>query len=152
MSRLSNINDPVREEFVASVLAKETGLQFHITPQNFVFDFMLYDEKDYRVLGEIKIRERFFPDWFIADKKINWLEKANKTFRCVPWFVIHCIENGIIYRLNLHENYEFTEDSMTNRYSTGIQTETGRKVPVQYWKTIETRSSFNGGMSAIDWK
>jgi hypothetical protein len=152
MSRLSNVNDPVREEYVASILAKQAGLQFHITPQNSRFDFMLFDDRDYRVLGEIKIRERFFPDWFIADKKVNWLLEANKTFRCVPWFVIHCIENGVIYRLNLHENYEFTEDSMTNPYSTGIQTETGRKVPIEYWTKTETRSSFEERMSPINWK
>ena len=152
MSRLSNVNDPVREEYVASILAKQAGLQFHITPQNSRFDFMLFDDRDYRVLGEIKIRERFFPDWFIADKKINWLEKANQTFRCVPWFVIHCLEDGMIYRLNLHEDYGFEEDQMTNRFSTGVQTERGRKVPLRYWVKIDPRSSFNGRMSPIDWK
>jgi hypothetical protein len=152
MSRISNINNSAREEYIVSVLSRETGLEGKVTPDLAVFDFLLFDDRDYRIIGEIKTRTDFYQEWFVADHKIDWLMKANETFRCTPWFVIYCLEDKMIYRLNLYDNYEYESVTRTNRYSTGNQTDKGRDIPLKYWERIDPNSSPNGGISSIQIK
>lgn len=152
MSRLSNKVDPAAEEFVVHRLCQETGLKGHLTPQLARADFFLFDNQDYKVVGDIKCRDRFYSDWFVSDPKRLWLEKTAKHFGVIPWFVVWCLENDKTYILNLSRDYAYVEGDCTNHASTGKKTDWGRYVQVQHWKQLEPSRSFDGRMSAIDWK
>jgi len=152
MSRLSNKVDSVAEEYVVNRLCMETGLEAHMTPMLARADFFLFDKKDYRIVGDIKCRDRLFSDWFVSDPKRIFLEKTAKHFGVIPWFVVYCTINHMTYILNLKRDYDYTEGECTNRASTGKQSDWGRYVGLQHWKQLEPCGAFNERMSAFDWK
>ena len=147
MSSLSNdyAGSVQTEQIVLEHLEKYTGLKAVQTPIAERIDFVLGDAKKWRVVGEIKTRPRFYVDgFFMADKKRDVLAGWEKICRpIIPWFVVHCLENGTIYFRDVREDDDdFEQTYMTNPYSTTRQSEWGRIVPISAWKTIEPPSVF----------
>ena len=72
-----NVVDPVFEKFIANKCASFAKLKYAVTPDNTRYDFSLHDNKDIKVLAEIKTRTDWFPDWFIEDsKRVGYLRRV----------------------------------------------------------------------------
>ena len=139
-----NVVDPVFEEFIANKCASFAKLKYDVTPDNTRYDFSLRDNKDIKVLAEIKTRTEWFPDWFIEDSKRHWLLKACALFRCSPWYVIHCLPNKTTYQINLHHDFDYREGVMYD--------EPGIFVDLHHWRIIPKLGSDKPRMSPLDWK
>jgi len=139
-----NENDPLFEEFIAFKCGAFAGLKYEITPRNTEYDFMLRNETDIKVLGEIKTRNKWFQDWFIDQKKYDWLMKACPLFRCAPWYVIHCEKNRETYQINLHHIECARNGSMYGQ--------PGIFVPIEQWRVIPQIASSYKKMTSLDWK
>ena len=140
------------EEYVAYLCSRYTKLDYWQTPHNTEYDFQLFDERDIRILGEIKIRSEIFPDWFVADKKINWLLKTCNAFRCVPWFVIYSETTKATYILNLNHHYTSRAGEMMNTELQQPVKESGQFIPLEFWQVIDSKASFEEATSQLDWK
>jgi len=136
--------DPVFEEFIASKCAEWANLKYQVTPELTRYDFSLNDDRDIRVLGEIKTRTEWFPDWFIEDKKSGWVLEACKLFKCSPWYIIHCLPNQTTYQINLHANFPYRRGTMHK--------EPGMFVDLRHWKIVGDCESPLTRMSPLDWK
>ena len=145
MSTLSNDfeGSVSNEQTVLHRLEKFTGLEAVQTPICERIDFVLGNAKKWRVVGEIKTRPKFFPDgFFVADKKREILTRWEKICRPIkPWFVVHCLENDIIYYRDIREHDDtFERTFMRNPYSKTRQCEWGVIVPINAWETLEPSS------------
>jgi len=140
-----NVVDPVFEEFIANKCASFAKLKYAVTPDNTRYDFSLHDNKDIKVLAEIKTRTEWFPDWFIEDSKRDWLLKACALFRCSPWYVIHCLPNQTTYQINLHHSFDYSNFVMPDATP-------GILVDLKHWRIIPKVESDKPRMSPLDWK
>jgi hypothetical protein len=136
--------DPVFEEYIASKCARWINLKYQVTPQNTRYDFSLNDDEDIRVLGEIKSRTKWFPDWFVEDVKSEWLLEACKLFKCTPWYIIHCLPNQTTYQINLYHKFPFRRGAMNGK--------PGIFVDLEHWEIVKDRKSSLTRMSPLDWK
>ncbi len=136
--------DPVFEEFIASKCAQWANLKYQVTPELTRYDFSLNDDRDIRVLGEIKTRTKWFPDWFIEDKKSGWVLEACKLFKCSPWYIIHCLPNKTTYQINLHGNFPYRRGTMHD--------EPGMFVQLDHWTIVPRLGSSDARMSPLERK
>lgn len=145
MSYLSNRNNEDGERVVLDRLTKATGLEAYQTPTSHKFDFALEDKMNWRIVGEIKIREKYFPDsWFVSDKKRMMLEQVSDAIGVTPWFVIHCMVNDTIYTIDLSAPYKFEPKVMINKWSETNKKQWGRNIYMEHWNELPS-TSVDGG-------
>jgi hypothetical protein len=145
MSYLSNRNNANGERVVLDRLSKVTGYKANITPVSHKFDFTLEDESNWKAVGEIKTRQFFYKEgWFVSDDKRLLLEKVADTIGVSPWFVIHCMANDVIYKLDLSTPYKWQPKRMTNRFSETNPSQWGRIVELESWVALPS-TSVDGG-------
>ena len=143
MSR-QNVVDARFEEFIAMKCANFANLDYEVTPQNQRYDFRLLNEIDVYVVGEIKVRNLLFEDWFIEKDKSDWLVTLSQHLKCAPWYVIHCELNQTTYQINLNHKFEFRTGDMYG--------EPGIFVGLDHWTIVPPLGSTDARMSPLDWK
>jgi hypothetical protein len=143
MSR-QNVVDARFEEFIAMKCANFANLDWEVTPQNQRYDFRLLNEIDVYVVGEIKVRNPLYPDWFIEKDKSDWLVTLSQHLKCAPWYVIHCEFNKTTYQINLNHDFEFRTGDMYG--------EPGIFVGLDHWTIVPPLGSTDARMSPLDWK
>jgi hypothetical protein len=143
MSR-QNVVDARFEEFIAMKCANFANLDWEVTPRNQRYDFRLLNEIDVYVVGEIKVRNLLFKDWFIEKDKSDWLVTLSQHLKCAPWYVIHCELNQTTYQINLNHKFEFRTGDMHG--------EPGIFVGLDHWTIVPPLGSTDARMSPLDWK
>lgn len=144
-----------REEYVAFLCSQFTGLKFYQTPDQEEYDFHLYNDSKIKVMAEVKIRTSIYPDWFIAQKKIDWLLDTCERFKAVPWFLVYCLFNRTLYKLNLRnlEYYEPRDGEMLNTELENPELEKGKFVLLKHWQVIDPSApSEDLPRGRLDWK
>jgi|13_taG_2_1085334.scaffolds.fasta_scaffold03751_6 hypothetical protein len=145
----------VKEGYVASVCAKAANLDYLVTPDNAEYDFQLFSKKDIKVFGEIKARKKRYCDWFVSEKKAEFLKSICELTRCAPWYVIYYEPEGIIYKLNLFRDYQIYRQDWMTTWDDEQQEEVsewGQFIKLDQWQILKVPVTTNSRMTPMDWK
>jgi hypothetical protein len=136
--------DRIKEAYVANIWAKRAGVDYLVTPNEERYDIQFFDDTGTKVLAEVKVRSKHFVSWFVdAAKEENLLNKS-RELGCTPWYLIYCQPTRVAYKLNLHQQFEYTEGWLNESW--------GKYVPEAQWHSINSNPSIYRGMSSLQWK